>query len=92
MNERMLTETANDRLNYIFRDLLSQGYSKLALGEEFYKKSNPAYRFAAFMALDMKQSIGFSPSKELEDMITQVVWNGEEPDESERISSKSWKE
>ena len=40
----------------------------------------------------MKQSIGFSPSKELEDMITQVVWNGEEPDESERISSKSWKE
>ena len=36
------------------------------------------------MALDMKQSIGFSPSKELEDMITQFVWNGGEPSESEK--------
>ena len=45
------------------------------------------------MALDMKQSIGFSPSKELEDMITQFVWNGGEPSESEKmsISTKSWK-
>lgn len=94
MNERMLTDTANDRLNYIFRDLLSKSYSERVLGEEFHKKSNPAYRFAAFMALDMKKSVGFTPSKELEDMITQIVWNGEEPSESEKmsISSKSWEE
>ena len=74
----MLTKTANDRINYIMRDLLSQGYSGTMLGEEFYKTTNPAYRFAAFMALDMQKSIGFVPSKQLEDMITFVVWGGEE--------------
>jgi len=88
--DSMLTNTANDRINYIFRDLLSKSYSGDTLGENFYKTNSPAYRFAAFLALDMKESIGFVPCKELEDMITFVVWNGGEPSDSERVSSKSW--
>ena len=90
--EPMLTSQANDRINYILRDLLSQGYSEVCLGEKFYEKTNPAYRFAAYMALDLKESIGFLPSKELENMITFVVWNGKEPSSSEYISKKSWDE
>jgi hypothetical protein len=67
----------NKRINYILRDLLSKAHCE-SLGEEFYKTNNPAYRFAAYLALDLEQSTGFKPSKELQDMITFVVWNGEE--------------
>ena len=77
MKKKLITKTANDRINYILRDLLSKGYCKL-LGEDFYKTQNSAYRAFAFLALDMQESIGFVPSKQLEDMITNVVWNGEE--------------
>ena len=96
MNEKMLTDTANDRINYIFRDLIGDEYDEIYAkgGVENLGKTQAIFKFAAMMALDMKQSIGFSPSKELEDMITQIVWNGEEPSESEKmsISSKSWEE
>ena len=69
--------STNDKINNIFRDFLSKDYCE-TLGEEFYKTNSQAYRFAAFLALDLEQSTGFKPSKELQDMITFVVWNGEE--------------
>ncbi len=75
--KKLISKTANDRINYILRDLLSKGYCNL-LGEEFYKTQDSAYRAFAFLALDMQESIGFVPSKQLQDMITYVVWNGEE--------------
>ena len=48
MNEKMLTKTANDRINYIFRDLIGD---ELDIDEES-KKQNRGYKFAAMMALD----------------------------------------
>ncbi len=69
--------TTNEMINNIFETMLSKEYCDL-LGENFYKTNSPAYRFAAFMALELEQETSFIPSKQLQDMITFVVWNGEE--------------
>ena len=54
--------STNDKINNIFRDLLSKDYCE-TLGEEFYKTNSQAYRFAAFLALDLEQSTGLNQVK-----------------------------